>query len=80
MSQFTTLKANNATINNAGLHGNIEKSGTVSLTANVAYPIRIQYGEQNGGDVLTFNHSTATISKTTNVTGKVFYNLVTQGF
>jgi hypothetical protein len=77
VSGFTTA---NATVNNAGLHGNIEKSGTVSLTANTSYPIRIQYGESGGGDVLTFNHSTATISKTTNVTGKVFYNLVTNGF
>jgi hypothetical protein len=77
VSGFAT---NNATINNGGLHGATEVSGVVSLTANVAYPIRIQYGEQSGGDVLTFNYSTATISKTTNVTGRVFYNLVTQGF
>jgi hypothetical protein len=55
-------------------------SSTISLTANVAYPIRIQYGENGGGDVMTFNYSTATIGKTTNVTGKVFYNLVTNGF
>jgi hypothetical protein len=77
VSGFAT---NNATINNGGLHAATEVSGVVSLTANVAYPIRIQYGEQSGGDVLTFNYSTATISKTTNVTGRVFYNLVTQGF
>ena len=77
VSGFTTA---NATVNNAGLHGNVETSGVISLTANVAYPIRIQYGELSGGDVLSFNHSTATIPKTTNVTGKVFYNLVTNGF
>jgi hypothetical protein len=77
VSGFAT---NNAIINNGGLHAATEVSGVVSLTANVAYPIRIQYGEQSGGDVLTFNYSTATISKTTNVTGRVFYNLVTQGF
>lgn len=33
-----------------------------------------------GGDVLTFNYSTPTITKTTNVTGKVFYNSATNGF
>ena len=77
VSGFTTA---NATVNNAGLHGNVETSGSISLIANTSYPIRIQYGEQNGGDVLTFNHSTATITKTTNVTGKVFYNLVTKAF
>jgi len=77
LSGFTTA---NATVNNGGLHGNIETSGTSALTSGVYYPIRIQYGEQAGGDVLTFNHSTATITKTTNVTGKVFYNPATNGF
>jgi len=77
LSGFTTA---NATVNNGGLHGNIETSGTAALTAGVYYPIRIQFGENGGGDVLSFNHSTATIGKTTNVTGKVFYNPVTNGF
>ena len=74
---FSTV---NATINNGGAHGPFEVSGTASLTAGVYYPIRIQFGEQGGGDVMTFNHSTATITKTTNVTGKVFYNPATNGF
>ena len=77
LSGFTTA---NATVNNGGLHANIETSGTAALTSGVYYPIRIQYGEQSGGDVLSFNHSTATITKTTNVTGKVFYNPATNGF
>ena len=74
---FTTA---NATVNNGGLHGNQERSGTFSLTAGVYYPIRIQFGENGGGDVLTFNYSTPTITKTTNVTGRVFYNATTNGF
>ena len=77
VSGFTT---GNATVNNGGLHGNQERSGTISLTAGVYYPIRIQFGELSGGDVLTFNYSTPTISKTTNVTGRVFYNAATSGF
>jgi hypothetical protein len=77
VSGFTT---GNATVNNGGLHGNQERSGTASLTAGVYYPIRIQFGENSGGDVLTFNYSTPTISKTTNVTGRVFYNSATNGF
>lgn len=77
ISGFTTA---NATVDNGGLHGNEERSGTAALTAGVYYPIRIQYGEQSGGDVMSFNHSTATIGKTTNVTGKVFYNPATNGF
>lgn len=74
---FTTA---NAVVNNGGAHGNIEKSGSIALTAGVYYPIRIQFGEASGGDVLTFNYSTPTITKTTNVTGLVFYNTSTNGF
>lgn len=74
---FTTA---NAVVNNGGLHGNVEKFGTIALTAGVYYPIRIQFGELNGGDVMTFNYSTPTIAKTTTVTGLVFYNTSTNGF
>ena len=74
---FTTA---NATVNNGGAHGVVERSGTAALTAGVYYPIRIQFGEAGGGDTMSFNHSTATITKTTDVTGKVFYNSATNGF
>ena len=74
---FTTA---NAIVNNGGAHGNQERSGTISLTAGVYYPIRIQFGEAGGGDVMTFNYSTPTITKTTTVTGRVFYNPATNGF
>ena len=77
VSGFTTT---NSTVNNGGLHGTIEKSGTIALTSGVYYPIRIQFGELSGGDVMTFNYSTPTISKTTTVTGLVFYNSTTNGF
>jgi len=77
LSGFTTA---NATVNNGGAHGNQERSGTASLTAGVYYPIRIQFGEAGGGDVMTFNYSTPTITKTTNVTDRVFYNPTTNGF
>ena len=77
LSGFTT---GNALVNNGGAHGVFEVSGSISLTSGVYYPIRIQFGEIGGGDVLTFNYSTATITKTTDVTGKVFYNPVTNSF
>ena len=77
LSGFTTSNAN---INNGGAHGNVEQSGTVALTAGTYYPIRIQFGEIGGGDVFSFNYSTPTITKTTNVTGLVFYNPATNGF
>jgi hypothetical protein len=77
LSGFTTA---NATVNNGGAHGIVETSGTASLTAGVYYPIRIQFGEAGGGDAMTFNYSTPTITKTTTVTGRVFYNPTTNGF
>ena len=75
----TGFTAGNATVNNGGAHGNQEASGTAALTAGTYYPVRIQFGEQGGGDVLTFNYATPNITKTTNVTGLVFYNAATTG-
>jgi hypothetical protein len=78
LTGFTTA---NSTINNGGAHGSVEvTSAGIALTAGVYYPIRIQFGEITGGDFLTFNYSTPTITKTTTVTGKVFYNSATNGF
>jgi len=77
LSGFST---SNAVVNNGGAHPVQEASGTISLTAGVYYPIRIQFGEAGGGDAMTFSYSTSTITKTTNVTGRVFYNPTTSGF
>jgi hypothetical protein len=77
LSGFTTANAN---INNGGAHGSQERSGSVALTAGIYYPIRMQFGEIGGGDVFRFTYSTPTITKTTNVTGLVFYNPATNGF
>jgi len=77
ISGFTTT---NSTVNNGGLHGTLERSGSIALTAGTYYPLRIQFGELSGGDVMTFSYSTPTIAKTTTVTGLIFYNLVTSGF
>jgi hypothetical protein len=77
LTGFTTANAN---INNGGAHGSVEVSASFSMTAGTYYPIRMQFGEIGGGDVFTFNYSTATIGKTTDVTGIVFYNPATNGF
>ncbi len=75
----TGFSTANALINNGGEHGAAEVSGSIALTAGTYYAVRIQFGENSGGDVLEFNHETPTIAKTTNVAGKVFYNTVTNG-
>ena len=77
---FTTA---NATVNNGGPHGPQKRPLTpnpVSLVANIHYPIRIQFGEQVGGDIMTVHFSTATITETTNGLGYYYYNPATNGF
>lgn len=76
-SGYTTT---NAIVQNGGLHGTTEKFGTINLTAGVYYPIRIQFGENQVGDIMTFNYSTPSLPKTTDVTGLVFYNTTTNNF
>jgi len=70
----------NATVNNGGLHAPGETSGSISLIANRKYPIRIQFGENGGGDIITVSFSTPTISKTTNGANYYSYNITTNGF
>jgi len=78
LAGFTTANAN---VNNKGLHGNNKvASSPISLTAGVYYPIRIQFGENEGGDELSFSFSTPTIAETTNGLGYYYYNPNTNGF
>lgn len=62
----------NATVNNGGLHGTQERSGTVYLEANKFYPIRIMFGELGGGDIMTVSFTPPGGSKTTNGIGFYF--------
>lgn len=72
INSYTT---ENALVNNGGLHPTQEISGTSSvLVSGQYYPIRIQFGENEGGDIITVSFSTDTISKTTNGSGYYFYN------
>lgn len=73
---FTTA---NSVVNNGGLHGGAERSGTIALTAGVYYPIRIQFGNNAVTGVLSVSYSTPTISKTTDFTDMIFYNADTNG-
>jgi len=75
---FTTA---NATVNNGGLHGpNETASSPVSLVAGTYYPIRVQFGELSGGDLITVSFSTSTIAKRTNGLGYYYYDSNTNGF
>lgn len=69
---LTGYTTTNAIVQNGGLHGMQERSGSIALTAGVYYPIRIQFGEQAGGDDCVVNYSTPTITKTTDFSGLIF--------
>jgi hypothetical protein len=78
---ISNFSLSNLTVDNRGLHGTQERSSSpISLVAGTYYPIRLQFGENAGGDVVTLNFSTATISKTTNGLGYYYYNPATNGF
>jgi|GEM_PF-720286 len=62
----------NALVNNGGLHGAQERSGVINLTAGQYYPIRVMFGENGGGDVMTVSFSGPGIDKTANGTGYYF--------
>lgn len=66
------FSAANAIVNNAGLHGNQERSGTINLDSGVVYPIRITFGESGGGDIMTVSFTPPGGVKTTNGLGYYF--------
>lgn len=47
----------NALINNGGTHPAQTVSGSIYLTANVPVPIRVQFGENDGGEILSLQIS-----------------------
>jgi hypothetical protein len=75
---FTTANAN---VNNGRPHPEVRvNSSPVSLVAGTYYPIRVQFGEQGGGDVMSLGFSTPTIPETTDGSGYYYYNSNTNGF
>jgi len=62
---------NNAVLDNnlGGAQPNTKRSGSISLTANKVYAVRIVHEEGGGGDNLTFSWSGPSISETTDLTG-----------
>lgn len=71
----TNYTTETALVNNGGLHGGQEVSGSIALTSGEYYPIRIQFGEYTGGDIMTVSFSTDTITKTTDGSGYYFNSI-----
>ena len=77
ISNYTTVNAN---INNGGVHVDETVSGTsVSLTAGLYYPVRLQYYDGGGGYVLATIYRINSGSNITDFTGVLWHNSVTQG-
>jgi len=53
---------------------------TVNMVANKYYPIKVMYGNNGGPGVFTLSWSRNGSSPSTNWSGKLFYNPVTNGF
>lgn len=63
LSGYTT---SNPVVNNGGAHGPTVRTGTISLTAGTFYPIRIQFGDGGGGDVMVVSFTPPSGSAITN--------------
>ena len=70
----------NAIVQNGGLHGVTEVSGTIAMTANIYYPFRVMFGNLTGPGTMTVSWASGTQAKTSTWTGKLFYNSATNGF
>jgi len=62
------------------VQGSGGNSGSISLTAGVNYPIRIQYADGAGDRYFTSSFSTPTITRTTDYTGFTFCSTSSLGF
>lgn len=76
----TGYTVSNATVNNGGNHGIIEKSGTANLIVGTYYPIRIQFGENAADDNMTFSFTPPGGVKTTNGLNILYAPLVGDNF
>lgn len=71
-SNYTTA---NALVNNGGIHEIQERSGTISLTGDTLYPIRIQFGENSSTDGFALSFSGPSITRTYDFSTYVFFGL-----
>lgn len=70
----------NALVNNGGLHGPVEQSGSIALSAGVYYPIRVQAGNNAVAGICAVSWSNSTQVQTGDFSGLIFYKLVYEGF
>ena len=76
----TGYNVGNALVNNGGLHGAIEQSGSIALSAGVYYPLRVQAGNNAVTGLCIVSWSNSTQAQTGIFDGLIFYKLVYEGF
>jgi hypothetical protein len=77
---ITGFTHTNAIVQNGGLHGVTEQSGTISMIANIYYPFRVMFGNLTGPGTMTVSWQSSTQAKTSGWSGRLFYNSATNGF
>lgn len=69
LSGYTT---GNCVVNNGGLHGITQRSGTIDLITNRYYYIRMQFGDGGGGFTYNASYATPTVARTYNWSNVTF--------
>jgi len=68
------FSAANANINHGGTHGgDCVSSDPIALVGGQYYPIRIQFGEQDGGDFISVSYSSSVETDVSNFQGRFFH-------
>lgn len=69
----------NVVVNNSGRHGAVERSGAFNLINGQYYRLYAIFGNDTGPGTAVFSYSGPSITKTTDFSGKLFYNTATNG-
>jgi hypothetical protein len=73
------IDLDNATVDNGGRHGATERSGTFNLVSGEYYKIFAVFGNDTGPGTAEFSYAGPSIAKTSDFTGRLFYNTATNG-
>ena len=73
------INLSNAVVDNGGKHGATERSGNFYLEQDNYYKLFAVFGNHTGPGTAVFSFSGPSISKTTDFSGRLFYNSDTNG-
>ena len=73
------IDLDNATVENGGRHSATERSGTFNLVSGEYYKIFAVFGNDTGPGTAEFSYAGPSIAKTSDFTGRLFYNTATNG-